>query len=667
VSTAVAPAPTPPPATSPESEQPPIVVRPKRRVGKVLQLVIIMVIWIALWKLFFASGNLVEGGYKGVQTWLQNTTDSLSASQMTNPIFVHFFNPIAQWMLSAIDGIANVFDALGWTGITAIATAIALVVAGWRFALLALIGFLSFGILGLWDESMATLDIVLLSVALSLLIGIPLGVWAGLSPRFNSIVIPILDLMQIMPSFAYLPFVVVFFLIGPQAGAIATMIYSIPPAIRLTAAGIREVSKPTAEASRSLGATKWQLLKDVQLPLAKRTIVLGVNQTMMAALAMVTIAAFIDTPGLGQVVIKAIETLNVGQSLNASLALVVMAIVFDRVTTAASERSDASARADRIRSRTSRLIGYAIAAAIVVVGILLPALFPSLAKFPTSWDVSNSIITNTNTFSDYVQLHWHGFTAWINQVVTTWLIDPIQSLLVNSPVIVTIAALVAVSFVVGRRRPAIVALICLVGVVLLGVWPSSMITLAAVLIGALFTMILGVIFGVWLGRSRWVDRVLRPILDAAQVMPVFVYLVPCLALFGVGRFTGIIAAVVYAAPVVIKIVGEGIRGVPVNSVEAAEAAGSNTWQMITKVQLPMSRNMFMVALNQGIIFVLAMVVVSGLVGGGGLGYDVIRGFSHTDLAGLGLAAGFAIVLLGVMLDRVTQAAGRSERHRVEAL
>jgi len=220
---------------------------------------------------------------------------------------------------------------------------------------------------------------------------------------------------------------------------------------------------------------------------------------------------------------------------------------------------------------------------------------------------------------------------------------------------------------VGRRRPAIVAFICLVGIVLLGVWPSSMITLAAVLIGALFTMVLGVIFGVWLGRSRWVDRVLRPILDAAQVMPVFVYLVPCLALFGVGRFTGIIAAVVYAAPVVIKIVGEGIRGVPVNSVEAAEAAGSNTWQMITKVQLPMSRNMFMVALNQGIIFVLAMVVVSGLVGGGGLGYDVIRGFSHTDLAGLGLAAGFAIVLLGVMLDRVTQAAGRSERHRVEAL
>ncbi len=150
-------------------------------------------------------------------------------------------------------------------------------------------------------------------------------------------------------------------------------------------------------------------------------------------------------------------------------------------------------------------------------------------------------------------------------------------------------------------------------------------------------------------------------------MPVFVYLVPCLGLFGAGRFTGIIAAVIYAAPVVIKIVAEGIRGVPVNSVEAAEAAGSNTWQMITKVQLPMSRNMLMVGLNQGLIFVLAMVVVSGLVGGAGLGYDVYQGLTQNLYQGLGLAAGFAIVLLGIMLDRMTQAAGRSERHQIEAL
>jgi len=108
-----------------------------------------------------------------------------------------------------------------------------------------------------------------------------------------------------------------------------------------------------------------------------------------------------------------------------------------------------------------------------------------------------------------------------------------------------------------------------------------------VTIGALLTMGLGVLFGVWIGRSNWADRILRPILDAAQVMPPFVYLVPCLALFGPTRFTAIVAAIVYAAPVVIKVVGEGIRGVPANSIEAAMAAGSNSWQQIVKVQLPM--------------------------------------------------------------------------------
>jgi glycine betaine/proline transport system permease protein len=144
-------------------------------------------------------------------------------------------------------------------------------------------------------------------------------------------------------------------------------------------------------------------------------------------------------------------------------------------------------------------------------------------------------------------------------------------------------------------------------------------------------------------------------------MPPFVYLLPGLALFGPTRFTGIFAAVIYAAPAVIKIAGEGIRGVSTETMEAGEAAGSNAWQMITKVQLPMARTMLLVALNQGIIFVLAMVAVGGLVGAGGLGLDVVDGFTQSYLAGVALAAGFCIVFLGIMLDRVTQAAGRSER------
>jgi glycine betaine/proline transport system permease protein len=655
------------PSAPPEPAQPPIPVDRRRGPGRVWQVLIVLAVWIVLWKIFFGKSFIDTQSIDAVINWLQNVYDQVRAAQMTNPLFIDVLNPLASALNSLINSIQNEFEALGWTGVTALACALAFLGAGWRYALLTLVCFLSFGFLGLWTESMWTLDVVLLSVAISLVIGIPLGIWAGISRRFNAFITPILDVMQIMPSFAYLPIITLFFLIGPAAGTVATVIYAVPPAIRLTAAGVREVNKPTQEASLSLGATKWQLLTDVQLPLAKGTIVLGVNQTMMAALSMATIAALIDTPGLGQTVITAFETLNVGAAFAASIALIFMGIAFDRVTTAASVRAEASERSGHTSSRRTRLTRWGIALAIVAVGILLPAVFGSLAKFPIGWDISHLVIQWINDASNYAQLHWGAFLSWIDRVITERLINPTQSVLVNSPVIVTIAALAALSYILGRTRAALIASGCLVGVIILGVWQQSMVTLGSVLIGAALVMVVGVLFGIWMGRNRWVDRGLRPVLDAAQVMPVFVYLVPCLGLFGVGRFTGIIAALIYAAPVVIKIVAEGIRGVPVNSVEAAEAAGSNTWQMISKVQLPMSRNMVMVGLNQGMIFVLAMVVVSGLVGGGGLGEAVDAGFTQNSYQGLGLAAGFAIVLLGIMLDRVTQAAAGGERHRIDAL
>jgi glycine betaine/proline transport system permease protein len=188
-----------------------------------------------------------------------------------------------------------------------------------------------------------------------------------------------------------------------------------------------------------------------------------------------------------------------------------------------------------------------------------------------------------------------------------------------------------------------------------------MVTLAATLVAALITVLLGVVIGVWIGRSRTADRIVRPILDAGQVMPAFVYLIPCLGLFGATRFTAIVAAVIYAAPASIKLVADGIRGVPETIMEAMTGAGSSVWQLITKVQLPVARSAVALATNQGLIYVLAMVVVGGLVGAGGLGYLVVAGFSQENLKGKGLAAGLAIVLLGILLDRITQEISRGRR------
>ena len=163
-----------------------------------------------------------------------------------------------------------------------------------------------------------TLAVTLAAVAMSLAIGLPLGIIAGRRPRFLAAIQPVLDVMQILPTFAYLPLVTLFFLIGPASAAIVTMIYAIPPAIRITALGIRSVAPSTVEAANSMGSTGRQLLTKVQLPMARRAIILGVNQTIMMALSMVVITALIDGPGLGEDVYAGIQQSDVGLALTAA-------------------------------------------------------------------------------------------------------------------------------------------------------------------------------------------------------------------------------------------------------------------------------------------------------------------------------------------------------------
>ncbi|MGY1500731.1 ABC transporter permease [Streptomyces sp. QTS52] len=504
---------------------------------------------------------------------------------------------------------------------------------------------------------MDTLALTLTAVLVALLFAIPLGVCVGLSDRFNKVMTPVLDFMQTMPTFVYLAPLTLFFLIGGASATIATVVYAAPPAIRITAHAIRSVPETTVEAADSLGATRWQSLIKVLLPMSKRTVVMGVNQTIMAALAMVTIAALIDAPGLGKTVIQALQSLDVGTAFNAGLAIVVMAIVLDRVTTAASGREEAARRSGgRLLAWRRRLV--VAGAAVAAVLVYLSHTYVWAAEFPGEGGVGSSVASGADTASTWVQDNLSGLTNAFRDALTNGLLNPFQTLLTDSPWWLVGAVLVGLGTVLGGWRSGVTTAVCVGLLVATGVWSDSMTTLASTLVATVMTMLLAVVVGVWMGRSPLADRLIRPTLDAAQVMPPFVYLVPFLALFGATRFTAIVAAIVYAAPVAMKIIADGIRTVPATTVEAATSAGCNTWQIITKVQLPMARGALTLATNQGLIYVLSMVVVGGLVGAGALGYDVVAGFSQGQLYGKGLAAGLAIVLLGVMFDRITQAAAR---------
>jgi glycine betaine/proline transport system permease protein len=653
---------------------------PRNRWSMVAALLIVWVIVFA-----FTHGHntlsLASSDVTDLHTRLNDLNTSVGQNRNSNPVFLYFFNEIqigATHLVTVFYSLisqpvgSRPLPLIGWLGVIAIATFVSWAVGNVKVAVLALLGLLFIGLQGLWQPAMDTLALTLAAVLVSLLIGIPLGVWAGMSRRVNALITPFLDFMQTMPTFVYLAPLTLLFLIGPATGLIATLIYALPPVIRITAHGIRSVPAGTLEASRSLGTTRAQALRTVMLPMARRTIVIGVNQTIMAALSMVTIAALVAAPGLGQVVVQALESQDVGTAFNAGLAIVVIAVVLDRVTTAASVRTELAQRSGaRQRSgvRQARLRRSALAAGAVLVAVLvyLSYTYELLASFPDHVSVGSSrlglnlgrhIISIATSVTSWAQRDLYTVTDAIKNLVTYRGLNPLQSLLDSSPWWLTFAAIVALAMIVGGLRAAITASICLGLIIGTGLWQDSMDTLAAVLVATVLVMVLGIVVGVWMGRSERADRMIRPGLDAAQVMPSFVYLVPFVALFAASRFTGVIAAVLYAAPVAIKIVADGIRGVPETTVEAARAAGSSSWQVITKVQLPMSVRTLALATNQGLIYVLAMVVVAGLVGGGALGFDVVAGFSQSSLFGKGLAAGVAIVLLGIMLDRITQAAAR---------
>lgn len=591
---------------------------------------------------------------------------SIRAGRFENPAFIYFFNPLRELIdnfvqvirtVIAIPVQGSIIPIIGWFGIIGIVAFVVYASSNFKYALLAVSLLLGTGFLGMWTFTMDTLAMTLSAVLLSLLIGLPLGIWAGLSDRVLATLRPFLDLAQIVPTLVYLAPLALFFLIGAASATIATMIYSIPIVIRITAMGIRNLNNSPVEASISMGSTKRQTLIKVQLPMAKQTIILGVNQTVMAALSFVVIAALIGAPGLGGPVIEALVIRNVGNGFVAGLAVVLVAIMLDRSTSAAvqANKSFVPPSQDDIRRRRLGLIAMG---AFAIISIYLSRSFLWAAIWPSNLSIANQVADATNRAVNFATTSLYFLTIGFREFITITILNPLESLLAESPWFLTIAAIAIIALIIGGRSVAVLSIVLMLGVVFTGLWRDTMITLTQVIVATLLTMIIGVSVGVWIGRSQKADTVIRPFLDAGQTLPAFVYLIPMLGLFGPTRFTAIATGIVYSIPVVTKLVADGIKNVPNSMVEAAIANGSTSWQVITKVQLPAAKKSLLLAANQGLIFVLAVVVIGGFVGSGGLGYLVILGSSKPEMQGKGLSAGLAILLLGIVIDRIAQAGAK---------
>jgi glycine betaine/proline transport system permease protein len=604
--------------------------------------------------------NALPAHFDDFQTWLLDRRNAENPS----PVFA-VFDAFAAFVDNLVAWFDRLLLWLTWIGTTVAGTALALRLGGLRAGAWVLVAFGSFAFMGLWEESMQTLSLMLAAVGLSLLVGIPLGIAAGLSNRFLRVITPVLDAMQIVPAFAYLMPVVILFSVGPGAAAVSTMIYAIPPAVRITALGIRGVPANTVEAATSMGSTRRQLLGKVQLPLSRRMILLGVNQTILFALSMVVIAGLIGGGGLGDVVTSGLYS-NPALAILAGWAIVIMAMALDRSTEAMADRTDPARRhltsADRRRLRLTSIALALVTGAVVALAKILgvPAVFPESAS-AQEWLLAQ-IQRRLDYVTDPAHFVFNG-TEPVGTFVLVQILQPLQEFLMESPWWSTALGLTAIAFVVSGLRPAVTTLVMLAWIGVMGMWEPAMDTLSQVLVATLMTVTIGVALGVWAAESKTVSRILRPVNDVLQTLPQLVYIIPFVYLMPVSVVPGIVASVLYAFPVVVRLVERGVRDVAPDTVEAASAFGATRRQVLTKVKIPLASDAIMLGVNQGIIMVLAVVVIGGLVGSGGLGYLVAEGLVR-GLFGLGLVASLAILALGIALDRVTQA---SQGGRKEAL
>ena len=280
-------------------------------------------------------------------------------------------------------------------------------------------------------------------------------------------------------------------------------------------------------------------------------------------------------------------------------------------------------------------------------------------EFPENWVIRGDVQRFIDTNTEWVIVNWNAFFRAINEAVLTILV-PIENFLLWIPWWLVLIAVTAAAWKVLGRRLGIVTFVLLLVVDFLGMHDLAMQTLAIVVTSTLIALGFGMPLGILGAKNDRFDSAMRPILDSMQTMPSFVYLIPALMLFGLGKTPAVMATVIYAIPPLIRLTNLGIRQVDPEVVEAAKAFGSTSRQILVKVQLPMALPTIMAGVNQTIMMALAMVVIASMIGAKGIGIEVLNGIARLE-PGRGLIGGVGIVIMAIIIDRITQGLARGRR------
>lgn len=599
-----------------------------------------------------------------------------------------------------------------WSVVIVLVTFAAYHARGWRLAVFATLSMLYMLVIGYWQESMNSLALVALSVPLAVLLGFLLGSLGFLSRRIERLLMPVLDLLQTVPAFAYLIPIIILFGFGPVVGLIASILYAVSPMVRNTMLGLRAVPAEIIESGLMSGATPLQLFFQVRVPSALKQLLLGINQTTMAAFTMVIIASIIGgTDDIGWEVLSTIRKALFGESLLAGLVIALMAMIMDRITAGLADRSSSTdLRGRSLLARHSILLLALGAAAVLWIASLV---ITPLGSFPEAWVWSPAKWLNDAVA--WLVLNWRVGIETIKTVAFFYLMLPMKiglaqtvspyswgfeftvwhaaafggmALAVAIALWRSVSASVAVAFVLlalvygfgilNIPWPAVLAIACLlawqtgggrltVGVLaglafllVAGLWQEAMLSVYLCGIAVLICVVVGGLIGVAAAQSDRVSRLARPVNDTLQTMPLFVLLIPAVMFFKLGDFTAVIAIVLYAIVPMIRYTEHGLRSVPASVVEAAQSMGTTPAQMLLQVKLPQALPIVMLGLNQTVLYGISMLVITALVGTSDLGQRVYIGLGDGDF-GVGMVAGLGMAFLAMIADRIIQAASRARQ------
>ncbi|MDO6964645.1 ABC transporter permease [Rhizobium alvei] len=549
---------------------------------------------------------------------------------------------------------------LSWVAVIVVAIMIGHYAGGVGLALLSGAAFLYLALFGQWTSAMVTLASIAIAVPLGIAGGVGLGVLAYRSTFAERILRPVLDLMQTIPTFAYLVPILFMFGFGPVAALVATIVYALPPMVRITLMALKDVDPEIHDFGVMVGTTDRQMLWKVLLPAAKPGLMIGVNQVIMLSLNMVIIASMIGAGGLGYDVLTALRRLHIGEGLEAGIAIVVLAVALDRISQAFATRRRLSAEAKRGGPLMERYPQWTPAVIVLALTMGLSFLLPGSQSFP------ESLTFSTGSFWEH-QIEWlnvnffDAFEAFKVALLQNFML-PIKKFLLSLPWAFVVLLILAAGYTFGGFRMAVKMGALALFLAVTGLWDFAMVTVYLCGASVIIACLIGIPLGVWAAVSPMAGRIIGGVIDTLQTLPSFVYLIPVVMLFRVGDFTAMVAIVLYALAPAVRYTAFGIRNIDPQIIEAGIVSGCTQRQLLTRIRLPLALPEIMLGLNQTIMLALSMLVITALVGTRDLGQEAYSALTKAD-TGRGLVAGLAIAAIAIIADRLISAASQNLRKR----